>query len=167
MEVATLYGSRRPTSEQKRARDRRYYAANRDEVLAKRKAHAADPDEQERKRAYRRAFYLANRERLLAQAKARYDADPESKKRRDAERRQELRRFIRAQKEGKSCAECGFADPRALDFHHRDSTLKEFDLSVAWQKGWSKKRIAAEIAKCDIICANCHRILHAGERDEL
>lgn len=65
-------------------------------------------------------------------------------------------------KTGKACLHCGFDDPRALDFHHRDPDTKEFQISTkAWQVSWA--RLLAEVEKCDILCANCHRILHALE----
>lgn len=60
------------------------------------------------------------------------------------------------------CERCGFDDPRALDLHHRDPSQKQFMLSEAKSFSWS--RIEAEIAKCDALCANCHRILHAEEQ---
>jgi hypothetical protein len=119
----------------------------------------------EARRAAQRRYYVANRERLLAQSKARYDANPLAKALNASKRRQLLRAFIREQKEGKTCARCGFSDPRALQFHHRDPALKEVTVGVVWAKGWSVERIAAEIAKCEILCANCHSILHAEERD--
>jgi hypothetical protein len=45
-----------------------------------------------------------------------------------------------------------------MDFHHRDSTTKSFSL------GWGvtnvgRQRLIQEIAKCDLYCAVCHRIL--------
>jgi hypothetical protein len=55
------------------------------------------------------------------------------------------------------CVDCGESDIRCLDFDHRDPTQKSMNVSamvflhVAW------KRIEAEIAKCDVRCANCHR----------
>lgn len=61
------------------------------------------------------------------------------------------------------CVRCGFDNPAALDFHHRDSTTKEFSISKAYAKGIGLDRIKKEIAKCDILCANCHRIEHCND----
>lgn len=61
------------------------------------------------------------------------------------------------------CADCGYAEhPHALDFDHRDPSTKSFGIGGAWSK--SLARVAAEIAKCDVVCANCHRIRTAYRR---
>jgi hypothetical protein len=50
-----------------------------------------------------------------------------------------------------------------LDFHHADPAEKDIDPAQAVSlKGWSIDRIRAEIAKCAVLCANCHRKAHAG-----
>ena len=85
--------------------------------------------------------------------------------RKDKERRQRTREFLQAQKVGKACRNCGNTDFRVLDFHHLDPTIKEGGLSHAVSSNWSKQRIAQEIAKCELLCANCHRILHWEERN--
>ena len=56
------------------------------------------------------------------------------------------------------CRVCGEAEPIALDFHHLDPAQK--DGSPLRQS--SVKRALAEAAKCVILCANCHRKVHAG-----
>lgn len=76
-------------------------------------------------------------------------------------RKEKIRRLIRSAKQGKACIRCGFNDWRALDFHHREGERKELGVSYMANAGWGKYRILSEIAKCDIICANCHRIGHS------
>jgi hypothetical protein len=83
----------------------------------------------------------------------------------NAERRQKLRAFLQAQKVGKACRCCGLTDWRVLDFHHLEPDDKEGDLARAVRRNWSKERILREIAKCEVLCANCHRILHWEERN--
>ena len=61
--------------------------------------------------------------------------------------------------DGKVCERCGFDDPRALEFHHRNPAEKEFTVGSLMTK--SLERLLAEVAKCEIICANCHAIEHA------
>jgi hypothetical protein len=56
------------------------------------------------------------------------------------------------------CTDCGQRFPScAMDFDHRDGSDKLANVSSALKR-WSWPRLLAEIAKCDIICANCHRI---------
>jgi len=57
---------------------------------------------------------------------------------------------------GQSCVDCGEADTRVLEFDHVRGT-KLANVAELCIKGVSWKRVAAEIAKCDIRCANCHR----------
>ena len=53
------------------------------------------------------------------------------------------------------CEDCGCADPRVLDFDHVRGE-KAFNLQRGKQKPLSD--ILAEIQKCDVVCANCHRL---------
>jgi len=58
------------------------------------------------------------------------------------------------------CMDCGLSDPRVLQFHHRDPTLKKGSISRMTKNGYSLKKLKEEIDKCDILCANCHLIRH-------
>jgi hypothetical protein len=62
---------------------------------------------------------------------------------------------------GGSCGICGYSKCyQSLDFHHLDSSKKEFGLSARIKK-W--ETIIIEARKCVLLCANCHREVHAGE----
>lgn len=61
------------------------------------------------------------------------------------------------------CVDCGEDDIVVLDFDHRNPSDKETDIARAMRCSWSWKRISAEITKCDIRCANCHRKRTARE----
>jgi hypothetical protein len=61
-----------------------------------------------------------------------------------------------------SCSVCKENDAVCLDFHHRDENLKDFSIGDALNLGCGKDRILKEIAKCEVLCANCHRKLHGG-----
>lgn len=61
---------------------------------------------------------------------------------------------------GKCCV-CGYDRCiDAFDFHHIDPLVKEFNISGYKVKNWDK--IKAEAHKCVLLCAVCHRELHAG-----
>lgn len=63
---------------------------------------------------------------------------------------------------GGKCMLCGYSRClEALDFHHRDPKKKDFGLSEGGiTRSWEKTK--KEIEKCALICANCHREVHAG-----
>jgi hypothetical protein len=66
------------------------------------------------------------------------------------------REFINKIKIEKGCAKCGYAvHPAALDFNHI-SGVKLF--SVSQDPKIALVKLLAEIDKCEILCANCHRI---------
>ncbi len=55
------------------------------------------------------------------------------------------------------CADCGLSfPPCAMDFDHRDPTTKRTAVSRMIGRA-GVAAIMAEVAKCDIVCANCHR----------
>lgn len=61
----------------------------------------------------------------------------------------------------KSCVRCGEDDYTCLDFHHIDPKEKDFSIGDAAMYH-SMSDIKKEIEKCVVLCANCHRKLHAG-----
>lgn len=65
-----------------------------------------------------------------------------------------------------SCIRCGENHPACLDFHHRDRSGKTFTVSkMVIQRYASRERVLEEMAKCDVLCANCHRKLHYQENN--
>lgn len=60
---------------------------------------------------------------------------------------------------GGCCSKCGYKKcDAALEFHHTDPTKKDFAIGNAYVKSWAK--IKAEVEKCILVCANCHREIH-------
>ena len=56
------------------------------------------------------------------------------------------------------CADCGLRyAPAAMDFDHRDSSTKRAGVTRMIGRAGTK-RILEEATKCDIVCANCHRL---------
>lgn len=65
---------------------------------------------------------------------------------------------------GGKCTHCGGVFPdAAFDFHHLDSSEKELHPSDMIEST-SIERLASELAKCILLCANCHRIEHHGSQ---
>jgi hypothetical protein len=64
---------------------------------------------------------------------------------------------------GGGCQFCGYDRCiEALEFHHLDPTLKDFGISYkGYTRSW--ERVKEEIDKCTLLCANCHREVHAGK----
>lgn len=78
---------------------------------------------------------------------------------RQAAKRGKLRGWFLELKESLKCIRCDESRHWVLDFHHRDPTEKEASVSRVL-RGGSKQRVLDEIAKCDVLCANCHRDEH-------
>ena len=71
-------------------------------------------------------------------------------------RQRELLVYIQAIKVERGCVDCGYnANPVALDFDHLPQFQKAHRLAVM-PAGATRARIDAEIAKCEVVCANCH-----------
>jgi hypothetical protein len=95
--------------------------------------------------AYRRAHYLANKSDYVRRAVA------QVRGRRDQNRR-EVVRYLAT----RGCMDCGNANPVLLEFDHRDPREKLMNVGrMIGSKRWP--RVLAEIEKCDVRCANCHR----------
>jgi len=63
---------------------------------------------------------------------------------------------------GGKCKICGYYKCiRALDFHHKDPTTKDFGISKSgYTRSWEK--VKAELDKCILLCCRCHKEVHAG-----
>jgi hypothetical protein len=76
--------------------------------------------------------------------------------RRLTERRTYLRELL-----AQPCAHCGEKYPiGAMNFHHRDPAQKRMKVGEA-ARNWNDETFYSEVAKCDVVCANCHAIEHA------
>ena len=104
--------------------------------------------------ASRRRWYHANR-------------DEQSKKATDnrkayAERNAQYVREIKART---PCMDCGRTfPPCAMDFDHRGDEQKDRCVAVLVRRAVSLKRLQAEIDKCDLVCACCHRVRSEARR---
>lgn len=80
-------------------------------------------------------------------------------------RRRRARKLRAVMYMGGACFACGGdGAPSLFEFHHWDAKEKDFGISEdGIERSWEK--IVAELAKCVMLCANCHREVHAGARE--
>lgn len=103
------------------------------------------------RRAYWRAYHYK-------------DADAYNARRRvlAAARRARNRAVVEAYLAIHPCVDCGISDPLVMEFDHvRGTKIREVSLLV--REGATLARLRAEIAKCAVRCANCHRRKTARE----
>ena len=76
-------------------------------------------------------------------------------------RRKKIKAMAITHKDGK-CIFCGYNRYfGALEFHHLDPKGKDFGLGAnGLTRSW--KRTLKELAKCVLVCSNCHKEIHAG-----
>ena len=74
--------------------------------------------------------------------------------------REKATRFIDSLKRDGKCQRCGFKKAAALDFHHVWDE-KDYSISEMRRNGMDLDKIRAEIDKCILLCANCHRLEHS------
>lgn len=89
-----------------------------------------------------------------------YDSSPKEKSRlleKNDLIRNQIREFTR-QARSVPCADCKKVYPYyVMDFDHLDRSTKEFDVARMLNCG-SLEKVKAEVAKCEVVCSNCHRI---------
>ena len=96
------------------------------------------------KKLYEQVYYETHKQINFARAKSHRE-----------KRRQEIKQDLK-------CAQCGESHPACLVFHHIDPTQKEYTIGYMLNRSYSLDRINVEIAKCIVLCANCHSKLHYG-----
>ncbi|CAN5491958.1 hypothetical protein BH23ACT9_BH23ACT9_25270 [soil metagenome] len=116
----------------------------RDRVAGRRRRRCRDCDG-----AYQRRWYAANAEAHRARARERRRA------------RREVNAEIIAAAKAVPCTDCGQRyETEQMDFDHVRGT-KRFDIG-AMRAIASRRTLLDEIAKCDVVCANCHRMRTFG-----
>lgn len=70
-------------------------------------------------------------------------------------RRAEARALVRDYLGGRRCADCGGTDAVVLEFDHVGTKRGEIARMIG--VGVDRARLEAEIAECEVVCANCHR----------
>jgi hypothetical protein len=113
-------------------------------------------DDADERRAYARAYYHRTKERRKELAKGHNVSRAAQAAAR--QRYYTKRAALIAAAKSVPCADCGREfPPCAMDLHHGDGD-KEF--SIGASRSISVVRLEAEIAKCVVLCAVCHRLRH-------
>ncbi len=84
------------------------------------------------------------------------------KKEYNQNRRDARRQFVLDYLSTHPCVECGESDPVVLEFDHlrdKDKAIGEMISAAA-----TFEDLESEMAKCQVLCANCHRRRHAQEK---
>ena len=103
--------------------------------------------DREKQREASRRHYAKHRDKVIAKAKVL------SKKAKDR-----ARAYITAYLEANPCVDCGETDIIVLEFDHvGEEGTKKFNISDATRLGYGMPKLKAEMAKCEVRCANCHR----------
>ena len=102
-----------------------------------------------------RKHYEKNREKMKARARVWTQAN-----------RVKVRAFLCALKESAPCGDCGRHFPHyVMDFDHVRGE-KKFTIAGVVGRTISLARTMGEIAKCELVCANCHRVrTHARKQN--
>jgi hypothetical protein len=92
-----------------------------------------------------------------ANDREKYDADPLRHALIRNQRRKELKVWSLELKRDRPCTDCGGVfHPVAMQWDHLGD--KEVNVSEMADRGYSKAHILREIAKCELVCANCHAV---------
>lgn len=87
-----------------------------------------------------------------------YKSNPK-KRNKTVERNEIIKKIIYDYKKERGCKYCDENIPCCLDFHHIKGDKK---FNVSQHNHVALHKILAEMNKCDVVCANCHRKLHYG-----
>lgn len=84
--------------------------------------------------------------------------------RRSSQKRQRAHQaYIRQIKLERGCVDCSYnAHADALQFDHLPEHIKLY--TVSGMATYSREKVDAEIAKCEVVCANCHAVRTAQRR---
>ena len=87
------------------------------------------------------------------------NATPENRTAQRRRRKKRIKAEVAAYKLEQGCMDCGSRDLIAAcyEFDHRPDE-KKVEIVSRLKKNDSKSVLWDEIAKCDVVCANCHRI---------
>ena len=81
-------------------------------------------------------------------------------------RDKKIKLWLKEYKATLKCELCEENYPACLEFHHINPEEKEFAIGRIKEYGLSWSKLKTEIAKCRVLCANCHRKLHHEQKEK-
>lgn len=146
--------------------NREWYKANKERIAERQREYYKENKEQmlKKNKEYRRE----TKEARSLQSKRYYQENKTHRLEFCSQRRKNQKILVDAIAVHYGCCNpnCKWSGPYKachLDFHHLDPTAKE--RAVSTMCAYNKKRIAAEINKCVVLCRNCHCEFHLGEME--
>lgn len=74
--------------------------------------------------------------------------------------RERLRAWSDEYRRDRGCRRCSEGDPACLQFHHLDPDEKSAGVGQLISDGADESDVRAEVDRCVVLCANCHRREH-------
>lgn len=99
---------------------------------------------------YQKQWYQKNKERLITKAKEN-----------NIKNATEMRQLVLNYLKNNSCVHCGESNILVLEFDH----LKDKKFNIAQLANKWKENLLSEMAKCQVLCANCHKIKTHEQRN--
>lgn len=101
-------------------------------------------------KVFQKEWYIKNKERLIKKAKEN-----------NTKNAVEMRQLVLDYLKHNSCVRCGESNILVLEFDH----LKDKKFNIAQLANKWKEELLAEMAKCQVLCANCHKIKTHEQRN--
>src|SRR3989344_4456537 len=129
--------------------NKRYYEKNKDRINQR-----------------NREYWNKNKDRFHIKSKEYRERNKHILSLKSKRNREKLMQDFLSYKKDKCCTFCGYKEyPEILQFHHKNTKDKSFDIST-----FRKKKLAllkTEMDKCILLCSNCHSWLHFNEKTNL
>ncbi len=103
-------------------------------------------------RQQKKEYYLAHKDEFIQEKRERVRSN-----------RIEAREYVFLYLATHPCVECGETDPVVLEFDHINPEEKDKSIAQMIQEGVPIATLEREIAKCQVLCANCHRRKSSNE----
>ena len=106
-----------------------------------------------------------DKEKINEASRASYHKHKDKRRKEERIRKKKKKKWFQNIKKDISCSKCPESHPACLDFHHPGDKGDGLANMVKNNRGY--KAILDEIAKCVVLCSNCHRKHHGKPVSEI